>query len=208
MNSIGASLCVTHGMDPSTIHSYCQYYVGLNPWAGRRPSTVGEVRTSDELLGEAEFRETEFYHGWMRPSGWLHASSIVVQATETERVYLFAVRPPNHPFTEGELALHKDLAPFLAEAAQVGKEMADLRNTIDRLRTGAREFDILTGRGLKPHECHIALTRCQGQSVKEIADKSGRSPETVRSDVKSIYRKLGVHDRAELMRLLHDLFRQ
>jgi len=204
----GATLLITHGMDRRTIDSYCQYYVGLNPWALRRPSTVGEVRTSDELLSEAEFRETEFYHGWMKPRGWLHASSIVLQTTEIERAYLFAVRPPNHPFTEGQIALHKDLAPHLATAAQIGKTLADLKNTIDRLRTGAREFDILTGRGLKPHECHIALARFQGQSVKEIAHKTGRSPETVRSHVKSIYRKLGVHDRAELMRLLHDLFRQ
>ena len=166
------------------------------------------MRTSDELLCEADSREKEFYHDWMQPRGWLHASSIVLYTTETERVYIFAVRPPNHPFTDGEIALHKDLAPDLATAALVGKEMADLRNTIDRLRTGAREFDILTGRGLKPHECHIALARFQGQSIKEIADKTGRSPETVRSHAKSIYRKLGVHDRAELMRLLHYLFRQ
>src|SRR5215472_830578 len=79
-----ASLCVTHGMDPSTIDSYCQYYMSLNPWALRRPSTAGEVRTSDGLLSEPEFRDTEFYHGWFQPRGWLHASSIVLDATETE----------------------------------------------------------------------------------------------------------------------------
>ena len=105
------------------------------------------MRKSDELLSEAEFRETEFYQGWMRPRDWLYASSIIVHTTETERAYLFAVRPQNHPFTQSQIAIHKDLAPYLAAVARVGKMMADLRNPINQLRTGAREFDILTGRG-------------------------------------------------------------
>ena len=100
-----ASLRVTHGMDRATIDSYCQYYVGLNPWARRKPSTTGKVRRSLELLSEAEFRETEFYHGWFKPHGWGLATSIVLDTTETERTYIFAVRPPNHPFTERELAI-------------------------------------------------------------------------------------------------------
>jgi DNA-binding CsgD family transcriptional regulator len=203
-----ARLLITHGMDQGTIDSYCSHYMALNPWALRRPLTAGGVRRGMDVLSEAEFRDTEFYHGWYKPRGWLYPFSITLYTTETECIYIFAVRPPNHPFTEKEMAIVNDLAPHLATAAQIGKTLADLKNTIDRLRTGAREFDILTGRGLKPHECHIALTRLQGQSVKEIARKTGRSPETVRSHVKSIYRKLGVHDRAELMRLLHDLFRQ
>jgi Bacterial regulatory proteins, luxR family len=195
-----------HGLDPSSIDSYCSFYVGLNPWAGRRPSTVGEVRTSDELLSEKELRETEFYHGWMKPHGCLHATSIIVQTTATYRAYVFAMRP--HPFTEKELAILENVAPDFAEAAQIGKDIADLRDTIDRLRKDAREFDILRGRGLKPSDCHIALALFQGQSVKEIAHKSNRGHEAVRWHVKAIYRTLGVHDRAEFMRLLHDLFRQ
>jgi len=112
-----ASLRVTHGMDRATIDSYCQYYVGLNPWARRKPSTTGKVRRSLELLSEAEFRETEFYHGWFKPHGWGLATSIVLDTTETERTHVFAVRPPNHPFTERELAIQNDLAPHLAMAA-------------------------------------------------------------------------------------------
>ena len=83
-----ASLCVPYGMDRNTIDSYCQHYVSLNPWAARRSPTVGEVRKSEELLSEAEFRETDFYYGWFKPRGWLHASSVNIYTTDTERAYL------------------------------------------------------------------------------------------------------------------------
>jgi hypothetical protein len=58
-----AGFYATHGMDRATVSSYCRHYVGLNPWALRRPPTAGEVRSGDELLSEAEFRETEFTAG-------------------------------------------------------------------------------------------------------------------------------------------------
>jgi DNA-binding CsgD family transcriptional regulator len=202
-----ANLPITHGMDPSTIQSYCQYYVGLNPWAGRRPSTVGEVRSSDELLSEAEFRDTEFYYGWMRPRNWLYASSIIVHTTETERAYLFAVRPPNHPFTEGEIALYKDLAPHLATAAQIGKTLADLKSTINRLRSGALEMDMIAGLGLTPAESRITLALFNRQTPKECAYSAGLTDNTVRWHVRNIYKKLGVRRQADLIRLLGDLFR-
>jgi len=203
-----ATFYATHGMDRATIDSYCQYNVGLNPWAGRRLSTIEEVRTSDGLLSEKEFRETEFYRDWFEPRGWLHASSIVLDVTEAYRAYFFAVRPPNHPFTEKELGILKDLAPDLAAAAQIGKIVADLRDTIDRLISGARELDILRARGLKPDDCHIALALFQGKRIKEIAHTLRRGHEAMRWHVKAIYKTLGVHSRAEFMRLLHDLFRQ
>jgi DNA-binding CsgD family transcriptional regulator len=203
-----ASLCVTHGMDRSTIDSYCQYYVGLNPWAGRRPPTVGEVRMSDELLNEAEFRETEFYLGWFQPRGWLHASSIIFHATETERAYLFAVRPPNHPFTKGEIALHKHLAPRLATASRIAMERTALKKPASPYHSMEREVDILKSLGLKTNEAHIALARANDQSVKEIAHQIGRSHETVRSHLKKIHKTLGTPRQADLKRLLADHLRQ
>ena len=204
----GATLLITHGMDRRTIDSYCQYYVGLNPWAGRRPPTVGEVRMSDELLNEAEFRETEFYLGWFQPRGWLHASSIIFHATETERAYLFAVRPPNHPFTRGEITLHKDLAPHLAKASQIAIGRTALKKPASPYHSMEREVDILKSLGLKTNEAHIALARANDQSVKEIAHQIGRSHETVRSHLKKIHKTLGTPRQADLKRLLADHLRQ
>jgi DNA-binding CsgD family transcriptional regulator len=203
-----ASLCVTHGMDRSTIDSYCQYYVGLNPWAGLRPPTVGEVRVSGELLSEAEFRETEFYVGWFQPRGWLHASSIIFHATETERAYLFAVRPAGHPFTKGEIALHKDLAPHLATASRIAMERTALKKPASPYPLGERQLEILDSRGLTPAERRVALARSQEQSVKEIAQKARLSPETVKAHLKVIHKKLEVRNQVELTRLLLDRSRE
>jgi DNA-binding NarL/FixJ family response regulator len=166
------------------------------------------VRISDELLSEKELRETEFYRGWMRDRGWLHASSIVVQVTEAYRAYIFAMRPPGHPFTVRERLILNDLAPDLAVAAQIGKDLADQRDTINRLRSSAREFDILRAQGLKHDDCLIALALFQGQHIKEIAAKSNRSHDSVKWHVKAIYKTLGVRNRAEFMHRLNDLFRQ
>jgi len=146
-------------MDQGTIDSYCSHYVGLNPWALYGVSTPGEVRTSDELLSEAELRKTEFYHGWMRPRGWLHTAAVSLDTTKTERAILFAMRPPNHPFTESEITLYKDLAPHLSIAARIEKRLRELKNPLNR--PGAREMDILAGQGLRPSESHIALARVQ-----------------------------------------------
>jgi hypothetical protein len=78
-------------MNRATIDSYYQYYVSLNPWALRRPSTAGEVRSGMELLGGAELRDTEFNFGWFQPRGWLHAASVV-------RAYALGPgRPSDHP---------------------------------------------------------------------------------------------------------------
>jgi hypothetical protein len=205
-----AMLPDTHGMDQGTVDGYRSLYVGLNPWAvlRGRNSNIEEVRISDELLSEKELRQTEFYHGWMRDRGWMHASSIVVQVTETYRAYIFAMRPPGDPFTVRERLILNDLAPDLAVAAQIGKDLADQRDTINRLRSGAREFDILRAQGLKHDGCLIALALFQGQHIKEIAAKNNRSHDSVKWHVKAIYRTLGVHNRAEFMRRLNGLFRQ
>ena len=57
---------------------------------------------------------------------------------------------------------------------------------------------------------HFALTRTEtdvfdavlrGLSNSEIADHLGKGPETVKSQLASVYRKTGVKDRLELVRL-------
>jgi DNA-binding CsgD family transcriptional regulator len=199
---------LTHGMDRETIDSYCSYYVGLNPWALRGVKTPGEVRTSDQLVSERELRDTEFYHGWMKPRGWMHTAAVGLTTVECGRVILVAFRPPNHPFTEKELAILNDNAPHLAEAAQIGKSLWEHKNTINRLRNGAVQIDPLKRSKLSPTESRIALAIAQGQTTKEIAFKAGIAESTVRSHVKSIYKKLDISRQADLVRLLLDPTKQ
>jgi DNA-binding CsgD family transcriptional regulator len=200
-----ASLCVTHGIDRVAIDSYCQHYAALNPYALRLPGTPGEVRKSEELLSEAEFRETEFYHGLFKPRNWGHASGVILETTETEQAYLFGIRPPNHPFTEKEMATLKGLAPLLVKATRLQRLIMAQQNEIDHLRSGALQIDALTRLGLSLIESRIALAIAQGQTTKEYASKTGLSVATVKWHVQRIYKKLGVRSRAALRRLLQEI---
>jgi len=55
---------------------------------------------------------------------------------------------------------------------------------------------------LSPSETEVARAVCDGSTVNEIARRRGVSPETIRSQLKSIYRKLDVSNRVELLRAL------
>lgn len=52
---------------------------------------------------------------------------------------------------------------------------------------------------LSPAERDVALALCKGLSDKEVADMLCRSYHTVRTQRKSVYRKLGVSKDTELM---------
>ena len=52
---------------------------------------------------------------------------------------------------------------------------------------------------MSPAEREVALALCRGLSDKEVADMLCRSYHTVRTQKKSVYRKLGVSKDTELM---------
>jgi DNA-binding CsgD family transcriptional regulator len=192
----------THGMDRSAIDSYEKHYGRLNPFSSCGVNAPGEVRTSDELLSEKELRRTEFYQDWMQPSGWMHTAAVALDKTETHRTILVAYRPPNHPFAESEIARFKDLAPHLALATQIAKTRVELESEINRLRNGAVQTETPTRLKLSVREHSVALALSRGLSAKDYAYKHGIAVSTVQSHVKNIHKKLGVHRRADLTRLL------
>ena len=61
------------------------------------------------------------------------------------------------------------------------------RETMEALQELARRLESLT-----PREMAVLSSLSEGQSVKDIAEQVGVSEGTVRSQVKSILRKLGV----------------
>jgi DNA-binding CsgD family transcriptional regulator len=85
--------------------------------------------------------------------------------------------------------------------------LAELKNTINRLRSGALDMDMLAGLKLSPAESRLALALIKGQTIKEYAYSAGLTDNTVRWHVKRIYRKLGVRRQTDFTRLLLDLSR-
>lgn len=69
------------------------------------------------------------------------------------------------------------------------------------LRVRAKEpMDMLTAR-----EQSIARYFAQGSNHREVAELLGISSSTVRNHINAVYKKLGLHNKAELARRLHDL---
>jgi DNA-binding CsgD family transcriptional regulator len=58
---------------------------------------------------------------------------------------------------------------------------------------------------LSSREQDVATRFGQGLTYKEIAREIGVSPNTVRHYLRSIYRKLGINNKADIGRLLHDI---
>ena len=53
--------------------------------------------------------------------------------------------------------------------------------------------------GLSPAEREVALALCRGLTDKEVAEQLFRSYHTVRTQKKSVYRKIGISKDTELM---------
>lgn len=73
------------------------------------------------------------------------------------------------------------------------------RNEQDRAR---QQDALLAAYGLTPAEARVAARLVKGETVDEVAFAHGVSRETVRTQIKSIYAKLGVSRQVDLLRLL------
>ena len=56
--------------------------------------------------------------------------------------------------------------------------------------------------GLTPSEAQVSISLANGHSIEEIATTSNHSSHTIRSQLKSVFRKTGVSRQSELIKLL------
>jgi DNA-binding CsgD family transcriptional regulator len=56
--------------------------------------------------------------------------------------------------------------------------------------------------GLTPSEAQVAISLANGHSIDQIANQSHHSAHTIRSQLKSVFRKTGVSRQSELIKLL------
>lgn len=107
----------------------------------------------------------------------------------------------------GVVALARSAARARREARRLGHDLGAARADVERWREEAR--DALRGFGaaitrqlerweLTAAERDIALQLVRGRSHKEIAAARATTERTVRQQALTVYRKAGVHTRAEL----------
>ena len=73
----------------------------------------------------------------------------------------------------------------------------------DRVRAELERIPVRRSReGMTPTEEVVARLAADGLTTKQIAERAFVSPKTVEGNLSRIYRKLGVHSRAELVRAM------
>ena len=73
---------------------------------------------------------------------------------------------------------------------------------VEPLRNHLDENLVASMLDLTPAQSRVAVSLAAGQTVRDIALRSGRTQETIRSHIKRIYGKQGISRQADLVRLV------
>ncbi|RLS83106.1 MAG: FHA domain-containing protein [Planctomycetota bacterium] len=103
-----------------------------------------------------------------------------------------------------ELYFVSPKASILDESDAAAQERIEKSRTVNFLTGPAQKSnEIVSLDRISPAELEVIRWACRGlTTVEEIGQKLYRSPHTVRTQLGSIYKKLGVHSRDELLALL------
>jgi DNA-binding CsgD family transcriptional regulator len=187
--SFGAGVWLN--MNPDTMATYDAYYQYNDPitfrlQARREPTLVNQIMSQRDLM------QTEFFNDFLARDG-LHWGVNVFSYAGQRNI--------------GDLRVWRDRR----------RENFDLR-TLDLLRlvepaftgalmragntTSSGAPDPIGGPRLSPREHEVTLMICEGLSDKVIAHRLGVELSTVRTYLKRIFGKLGVHRRSEVSIML------
>jgi NarL family two-component system response regulator LiaR len=125
---------------------------------------------------------------------------LVLSSTEDEELGLMSIRSGAVGFLCKSVAL--EAVPRAIASVARGEAVISRRLTL-RLMEATRRISA-DGAGVRPvkspltpREWEVLDLLCEGRSTEDIADALVLSPETVRSHIKNILRKLGVRSRAD-----------
>jgi DNA-binding CsgD family transcriptional regulator len=189
-----------NGYDEGVWNTYAEPYATVDPlvWAirdGRQPN--GEVRADHQLIHPRMMRRTEFYNGFWQPNGIDHAASGLMNEPDGSRVALALTRcRTTGPFTPEQLAQLQDCFRHLAQAFELEREVA-ARSAEADLDATARRF------GLTAAEVEVVRCLAETGSLRAVAHRLGRSYNTARAHLRSVYGKTGAHSQAALLSLVH-----
>jgi len=99
-------------------------------------------------------------------------------------------------------ALRLTISPTGLDISSTGVAHAVVFISDCEKRNGANRVNLSAAFRLTPAECRVAILLGDGLAPRKIAGTIGVSENTVRSQVKSIYSKIGVRRQAELIRFL------
>jgi DNA-binding CsgD family transcriptional regulator len=157
-----------------------------------RPSRFTDSRATvvavPDVMPEEKWYECEYYRGFVQPNGIRHKVEIFFRDAD-ERIFagLRLNRTAEHkPFSSDEIGKLMSLQPFLNLSMLGAAERDAISRLKDRLQA------------LSNREREVALLAIDGLSNKMICRRLGTTPATVATQLREVYRKLGVRGRGEL----------
>jgi DNA-binding CsgD family transcriptional regulator len=194
-------------MDPQNLERYRAYYQFHNPISTKAQRFRRAVRVS-EIVPQRELVRTEFFNDFLLADGLYHGLNLYVHEGDVNigdmRIWRSSRR---ENFDDSDLQVLEIIKPHfcnaMRNALRIGRaEHPKLSGGVERLEPGLSIEWLRSVRGLTARESQIALEVAQGRTDQEIADSIGVAFSTVRTHIRRVYEKLGVHNRTSLAHLI------
>ena len=125
---------------------YNKHYYALDPFVDLPPDRVVTVQ---ELIGDANWRESEFYKQFLKPLDILHALGADIRTDDGLECRLRVARPHREPpFSENDKALCTIVLPHLKRAVRLHSQLEVMDSerrlyagTVDRMLVGTVTLD-------------------------------------------------------------------
>lgn len=157
-----------------------------------------QYQLSEVVPNTRKLRRSEFFRRYMEPEGWHYtACSLFWDGDHLKSEIAIRRTAEQGDFTSREMALLNRLHPHIQTTLQ---RLASLENL---MTTRSVQESSLLDRVTPAERALVHLIR-EGCSNKEIAARLGKSARTVRTQLSSVYKKIGVTSRSRLVaRLLN-----
>ena len=150
---------------------YNKHYYALDPFVDLPQDTVVTV---NELIGDASWRESEFYKQFLKPLDILHALGADIRTEDGLECRLRVARPHREPpFSESDKALCTVVLPHLKRAVRIHSQLELMDSerrlyagTVDRMLVGTVTLDE-TGAVLKSNPVADEMLR-EGDGLRIV----------------------------------------
>ncbi len=157
----------------------------------------GVVTTGDRVVPDPAFVATEFYCDWFRPNGLRHTAGAFVPVGEGRLLQLGLPRGADAgPYGREETARLQRYFNHIRRAVLIGEALG--------AAGGSPDFDCFALRHrLTPAESALVQGLVETGSLKRLSRRCGKSYNTLRSQLQSVFLKTHARSQVDLIRLVH-----
>ena len=195
-------------MDPQNLERYSTYYQFHNPLSAKVQNLRRAVRVN-EIMPQRELIRTEFYNDFLARDGLYYGLNLYVHDGDMNIADMRIWRNRRREnFDDADLQILEAIKPHFCNSMKNALRFS--RNEAPKVSGGVVLIEsdrlsmerIRSAYGLTAREAQIALEIAYGKTDHEIAETVGVAFSTVRTHINHLYGKLGVRNRAALVRLI------